>query len=150
MTQEPWLEWVEPVQPEWIDYNGHLNEAFYVHVFGHATDGFMDAIGLGPEGREALGASLFSVEAHVRYLDQVSDGDTLQVRTAVVGRTGKAVHLWHEMWVDDTLRATEEVLALYFDMETGRSAPFPDDMIVRIDALLQEPPEASGRRIALR
>ena len=64
--------WTEPVLDEWIDYNGHLSEPYYVLVFGHATDAVMDHVGLGPEYRARESASLFTVEAHVRYLDQVS------------------------------------------------------------------------------
>ena len=43
--------WREPVQDDWIDYNGHLSEAYYVLVLGHATDHVMEAIGLGPDYR---------------------------------------------------------------------------------------------------
>ena len=41
--------WVEDVRPEWIDYNGHLSEAYYVLVFGHATDAVMARLGMTPE-----------------------------------------------------------------------------------------------------
>ncbi len=78
--------WREPVLDEWIDYNGHLSEPYYVLVLGHATDAVMDAVGLGPEYRAAHAASLFTVEAHVRYLDQVAAGVDLEV--AVVGDRG--------------------------------------------------------------
>ncbi len=64
MTQP--VVWREPVQDAWIDYNGHLSEAYYVLVLGHATDAVMDAVGLGPEYRTANDASLYTVEAHVQ------------------------------------------------------------------------------------
>src|SRR5690606_5886504 len=57
--------WRELVRDEWIDYNGHLSEAYYVLVFGHATDSVMEQVGLGPDYRAAQGASLYTVEAHV-------------------------------------------------------------------------------------
>ena len=98
--------WREPVLEEWIDYNGHLSEPYYVLVFGHATDEVMDAVGLGPAYREANDASLYTVEAHVRYLDEVSAGAALEVRSEVIGVTGKLLWIWHELWVDDRLRAT--------------------------------------------
>ena len=56
MSAEPVI-WREPVQDAWIDYNGHLSEPYYVLVFGHATDAVMDAVGLGPDYREAHDAS---------------------------------------------------------------------------------------------
>src|SRR4051794_3971989 len=102
------VTWREPVQQAWIDYNGHLSEAYYVLVLGHATDAVMDRVGLGPSYRESRQASLFTVEAHIRYLEQVSAGAELEVRSSVIGATGKLLRLWHELWVDGTRRATEE------------------------------------------
>jgi acyl-CoA thioester hydrolase len=135
------------VLPEWVDYNGHLSEAYYVLVFGHATDAVMDHVGLGPAYREANAASLFTVEAHVRYLDQVPGGVGLEVRSAVIGGTGKLLRLWHEMWVEDRLRATEEVLGVHVDTGTGRSTPFPEDVQQRVAAVLTEPGPDAGRSI---
>ena len=144
VTAEP-VVWREPVQDAWIDYNGHLSEPYYVLVFGHATDAVMDVVGLGPAYREAHDASLYTVEAHVRYLDEVSAGSDLEVRSSVIGATGKLLWIWHELWVDGRLRATEEVLGVHV---VGRSsAPFPDDVAARVRAARVEPPEEAGGRI---
>jgi acyl-CoA thioester hydrolase len=140
----PPVVWREPVQDAWIDYNGHLSEAYYVLAFGHGTDAVMDAVGLGPAYRTEHDASLYTLEAHVRYLDEVPAGADLEVRSTVIGATAKLLWLWHELWVDDRLRATEEVLGVHV---VGRSsAPFPEDVAARARAALVEPPEqASGR-----
>ena len=113
-------------------------------VFGHATDAVMDAVGLGPAYREAHDASLYTVEAHVRYLDEVS-GQRPRGRSSVIGATGKLLWIWHELWVDGRLRATEEVLGVHV---VGRSsAPFPDDVAARARAARVEPPADAGGRI---
>lgn len=88
----------EQVRQEWIDYNGHLSEAYYVLVFGHATDALMDHIGLDAGYRERTGCSLYTVEAHVRYLREVSAGSTLTLRTRLLGAAGGKVHFVHEMY----------------------------------------------------
>ncbi len=142
--------WREPVLESWIDYNGHLSEAYYVLVFGHATDAVMEHLGLGPGYRDEQAASLFTVEAHIRYLDQVAAPAELQVRSAVIGATSKALWLWHEMWVDQRLRATEEVLGVHVDNQRGRSTPFPQSVARTIDVLRTPPGEDAGRRILLR
>ena len=147
MTTEPVI-WREPVQDAWIDYNGHLSEPYYVLVFGHATDAVMDSVGLGPAYREAHDASLYTVEAHVRYLDEVAARSDLEVRSSVIGATGKLLWIWHELWAAGTLRATEEILGLHVDTGsvsgTAASAPFPDDVANRIQAALVAPgPDAS-------
>ena len=138
------VEWREPVRGEWIDYNGHLSEPYYVLVLGHATDAVMDAVGLGPAYREEHDASLYTVEAHVRYHDEVSAGAELEVRSEVIGATDKLLWIWHELYADGRLRATEEVLGVH--VAGRRSAPFPESVATRARALCVEPPaEASGR-----
>ena len=142
--------WREPVLEEWIDYNGHLSEPYYVLVFGHATDAVMERLGLGPAYRTEQQASLFTVEAHVRYLDQVSAGVSLETRSWVIGLSAKLLWLWHEMWVDDRLRATEEVLGVHVDTTAGRSTPLPPDVVRRAEALRTAPPPQASRSIAVR
>ena len=137
--------WREPVLEEWIDYNGHLSEPYYVLVFGHGTDAVMDAVGIDASYRDANDASLYTVEAHVRYLDEVSAGRDLEVRSTVIGVTAKLLWIWHELWVDDRLRATEEILGLH--VRGGSAAPFPDDVRARAEAACVEPPAEAGRRI---
>ena len=139
--------WQEPLQPGWVDYNGHLSEAYYVLVFGHATDAVMAAVGLGEEYREASGASLFTVEAHVRYLDQVTGPATLEARSSVVGVGAKTLHLWHELWVDGRLRATEEVLGVHVAVASGRATPLPDEVAAAAQRRRVEPPPDAGRSV---
>ncbi len=136
--------WREPVQDAWIDYNGHLSEAYYVLVLGHATDSLMDDLGLGPHYRSTHDASLYTVEAHLRYLEEVSAGMDLEVRSSVIGVGAKLVWVWHELWAEGRLRATEEVLGVH--VRGGSSAPFPDDVEARARAACTPPPQhASGR-----
>jgi acyl-CoA thioester hydrolase len=141
--------WREPVQPAWIDYNGHLSEPYYVLVLGHATDEVMDHVGLGPEHRARTGTSLFTVEAHVRYLDQVPPGADLEVHSWVIGATAKLLRIWHELWVEGTLRATEEILGVHVDTDSGRSTPFPAAVAQRVEAACVPPSPEAGRGIAL-
>ncbi|MET0837713.1 MAG: thioesterase family protein [Marmoricola sp.] len=147
----PLCTWEEPVLDEWIDYNGHLSEPYYVLVLGHATDEVMDAVGLGPAYRQSTGASLYTVEAHIRYLEQVGPGEQLEARSWVIGSTGKLLWIWHELWVGDRLRATEEILGLHVDTGsvsgTAASTPFPDDVAASARARRVEPPEEAGGRI---
>ena len=143
----PLCTWREDVREEWIDYNGHLSEAYYVLVLGHATDEVMAAVGLGPAYREATGGSLFTVEAHVRYLEQVSRGEHLEVRSWVVGSRGKLVWIWHELHAEGTLRATEEVLGVH--VLDGVAAPLPEEVRSRVEAARTAPGPHASRSIRL-
>ncbi len=144
---EPLCTWTEDVRAEWIDYNGHLSEPYYVLVLGHATDEVMATVGLGPAYREETGSSLFTVEAHVRYLDQVGPGESLEARSWLIGATPKLLWIWHELWSGGTLRATEEILGVHV---TGASSTrFPEEIHAGIEAALVPPGPEASRAIRL-
>jgi acyl-CoA thioester hydrolase len=142
--------WREPAQPGWVDYNGHLSEAYYVLVFGHATDAVMDAVGLDAAYRERTGASLYTAEAHIRYLGEVQDGDVLEVRSSVIGASPTVLWIWHEMSVAGNLRATEEILGIHVDVAAGAATPLPTEVSQAVEAMLATPPTDVGRRIEVR
>jgi acyl-CoA thioester hydrolase len=137
--------WREPVQDAWIDYNGHLSEAYYVLVLGHATDAVMDAVGLGPQYQSASNASLYTVEAHIRYLAEISADNDLEVLSSIIGVSAKLLWIWHELWVSGQLRATEEVLGVH--VRDGSSAPLPADVVTRARAACVTPPDGASGRI---
>ncbi|GAB3289760.1 thioesterase family protein [Parasphingorhabdus pacifica] len=134
------------VLPEWIDYNGHLSEAYYVLVFGFATDALMERIGIDERYRAETGCSLYTVEAHVRYLAEVPPNSELIVTTRLVGSGPKKLRICHEMTVADTLVATEEILAVHVGVE--RAVEFSGQVVEQIENVLESPPEWAGRSIA--
>lgn len=144
------VRWRETVLPEWVDYNGHLSEAYFVLVFGHATDAVMDAVGLDATYRERTGASLFTTEAHLRYLDQVAEGDLVEVRSSVIGASSRVLWIWHEMVVAETLRATEELVGVHVDVAAGTATPLPPEVRAAVESELEAPPADAARRIDLR
>ncbi|KFG72943.1 thioesterase family protein [Streptomyces mutabilis] len=145
------------VRPEWIDYNGHMSEAFYVLVFGHATDALMIETGLDSGYRESTGCSLYTVESHIRFLRDVPDGSHLAVRTRVLGAAARKARFVHEMYVvsvpeseptpDAAPVATTELLAVHVDRQAGRAAEFPDAVRRRFTELTEPAPEWAGRSI---
>ncbi|MBM3565312.1 MAG: thioesterase-like protein [Alphaproteobacteria bacterium] len=153
----PFAVHIETVRPEWIDYNGHMNVAYYVLAFDHATDALFDRLGIGAEYARNRDGSLFVVEAHVTYDREVSVGEALRFETQILGCDDKRLHLFHRMIraADGSLAATTELLALHMNMKTRRAGPFPEDVRGRIAAAaaahadLPRPPQA-GRIIALK
>ncbi|MEV6645688.1 thioesterase family protein [Amycolatopsis sp. NPDC051371] len=137
------LSYDDRVRPEWIDYNGHLSEPYYVLVFGDATTHLMHTVGLGPE---RSGSSLYTVEAHVRYLREVGPDADLEVTTSVLDVGGKKVRLCHEMRVAGNLVATEEILAVH--VTGSRASPLPAEVAERLRGYLNPVPDYAGRAIA--
>jgi carnitine 3-dehydrogenase len=140
-------DYTTEVVPEWIDYNGHMSEAFYVLVFGFATDQVMDQFGLDTAYRAATQASLYTVESHIRYLDEVALGSRLTVTPHLVAAGEKKLHLAYEMSVGDRLVATEEIMALHVDQGADQVVPFPTAVAESIEAITPSRPDWVGRSI---
>ncbi|NIZ11535.1 carnitine 3-dehydrogenase [Pseudooceanicola sp. HF7] len=118
------------VPPSWTDYNGHMNETFYLEAGSKATDGFMELIGA-DSAYIAGGLSYFTVESHVCYLDEVHEGDRLSATSQLLSGKGKKMHLFHRLYRGDgTLAATVETLLLHMDLKARRSCP-PEGEVAR-------------------
>ncbi len=109
------------VPSNWVDYNGHMNEAHYLTVFSDATDQMLNWAGMDADC-VAEGHSVFTVETHIRHLGEVDIGDRIEVRTRVLEGGEKKLHVWHELFAGDVLCATGEQLLLHMDMGSRRSA----------------------------
>ncbi|MCW2246844.1 acyl-CoA thioester hydrolase [Azospirillum fermentarium] len=144
------------VRPEWIDYNGHMNVAYYLLAFDQATDAVLDHLGIGKRYVEEENRSLFVVEAHLTYAREVTEGDGLVFDTLVLGADPKRLHLFHTMRHESEgfLAATAEFMLLHVDLSDRRAAPFPPAIgdrvtgLARRHAALPRPAQA-GRAIAL-
>lgn len=124
------------VQPEWIDYNGHMSEAYYVLVFGFATDALLDAVGLDAAARQATGRSLYTVEARIRYLREVALDEPLSVETAVAAVDEKRAVVQHAMRSGDgSVVAETELLLLSVAAPGPRAAPHADATRAALDAM---------------
>jgi len=149
-----WVSNTETVRHEWVDYNGHMNVAYYILVFDHGTDAVLDLLDIGEAYRERSNCSVFVAEAHITYEQEVHEGAELEVRSRISGFDGKRLILYHEMFCGDALVATNEVLCLHVDLNVRRSAPLPEDAAARIqDAAAAHAqlgvPDRSGRAIVL-
>jgi carnitine 3-dehydrogenase len=115
------------VEPDWVDYNGHMSEWAFLTAFGWASDKLFRFVGIDEEYRDS-GSTFFTVETHINYLREASLGDPLRVTTQVLGVDAKRLHLFHAMEHAETgdLLATTEQMLLHVDTDTGRTAPIHD------------------------
>jgi acyl-CoA thioester hydrolase len=139
----------DAVQPEWLDSNGHMNLAYYVVVFDRGTDAWLDAAGFGG-GYRAAGNTVFAVETHTLYRQELRLGASMTVRSWLVAADAKRLHLAHEMTSAGALAAMQEVLFVHVSLETRRVVPMDAAARARAAALAGEPaPDWLGRRIGL-
>ncbi len=127
MTIEtPVSSWKETVRPEWADYNGHMNVAYYTLIFDHAADTFFEVVGLGKPYVERTGNSVFAVEGHISYIREVNVDDEVIVTTQLLGFDDKRLHYFQEMRdvKSGALSATMEQLSIHVNLEKRRVEPF--------------------------
>ncbi len=149
--------WRERVLNEWCDYNNHLNVAYYVLIFDHATDAFYDSVGLDEAYRTQTNCSTFAVEAHVNYLAEVHADDEVFCTTQLLDCDEKRFHYFHRMYHAEQgfLSATTELMGVHVNMERRRVAPMGSGLHASFAQLLEEhkrfpKPEQSGRVIGIR
>lgn len=145
------------VLPEWIDGNGHMNVAYYVLAFDKALDGFCERIGVGWGAIKERNQSIFVLETHVTYQQEVVQGDPLRFTLQLIDFDDKRFHYFMRMHhaVKGYLAATSEQIALHVSLDTRRAAAMPRgslEMLADLHARhkdLPRPPEL-GRVIAIR
>jgi acyl-CoA thioester hydrolase len=150
------LSSVMQIEPQWIDYNGHLNMAYYNVMFDRAIDELWLQLGIGPGYMKQRHGSTFSAECHVRYLREIHLGDPVQVSILLVAADEKRLHTFEELRhaTEGWLSATSENMTIHIDMTARKTAPFPSDIRARVQALANAHaaiarPEAVGRKIAM-
>lgn len=144
------------VRPEWVDYNGHMNVAYYVLAFDHACDSFLDHIGMTDAYRARSGGTTFAAEMHITYQREVMAGDPLRFTSHLLGFDKKRIHFILHMYHAEQgyLAATSEWMSLYVDLESRRVAAMPAEISSRLADIhaihkkLPRPPEA-GRTMGL-
>jgi acyl-CoA thioester hydrolase len=152
----PFLSSIMQIEPQWIDYNGHLNMAYYNVMFDRAIDELWLKLGIGPGYMKARHGSTFTAECHVRYLREVHLGDPVQVSILLVAADEKRLHTFEELRhaTEGWLSATSENMTIHIDMNARKTAPFPPDIRARIEAVANahravDRPDGIGRKVAM-
>ena len=147
----------QTVIEDWIDYNGHLNMAFYNVLFDRGVDHVYDHLGIGEAYTQSGAGSCFTLEVHVHYLNELALDDEVEVHFRLLDFDQKRLHFFEELYhrKEGYLAATSEQLAMHVDMQNRRSAPFPNAALSAIEALhaahadLPQPSQV-GHRIGIK
>jgi acyl-CoA thioester hydrolase len=144
------------VEDGWIDYNGHLNMAYYNVLFDRAVDEAYELLGCGLDYVEKSRHSCFTAEVHVRYLRELHAGDRVRVTFQLLGYDTKRLHYFEQLFHAEAgwLSATSENMALHVDMAAKKTAAFPSAVAARLARMRSAHaalpiPEAAGRKIAM-
>ncbi|MGG3571166.1 thioesterase family protein [Bacillus gobiensis] len=150
------FNYTDYVREEWVDYNGHMNDAAYAAVFSYAVDSFMDTIGLDEESRHSLSYTIFTLETHLCYLKEAHKNEPLHVSVQLLDDDAKRLHVFFTMKNESGEQlATSEQMLMGMSTSEGRPVPFPESVSQHIQELRQEHehleiPNQVGRKIGIR
>jgi len=145
------------IREEWIDFNGHMNMAYYVLLFDQALTNFLESHDLGLAYVRDSGKSLFALENHVTYQHELKQGDPIRVHFQLLDVDSKFIHYFMRLFHRDmtTASATMEQISLHVNMANRMPARFGEkDMARLLDTLDRHReigrPREMGRSIAIR
>ncbi|QQK76558.1 thioesterase family protein [Salicibibacter cibarius] len=153
-ANKPLLE--SKVHPNWIDYNGHMYDASYAHVFSLAVDRLMTTIGIDHDFREKHQYTIYTLETHLRYLKEAYNGQEIHVTVQLLDHDTKRLHVFFVMKNKEGERlATSEQMLMGINMKERRSAPFPESIVHSIIELAKAHegapiPDEAGQKIGIR
>jgi acyl-CoA thioester hydrolase len=144
------------VEKDWIDYNGHMNMAYYNVLFDRCSDDAFEVMGLGPNYARDRKLTIYTAEVHVCYVQELHLADKVTVSFHLLDYDDKRLRAYQEIrHVDGWLAATSESLSLHVDMTGPKVAPFPTDILANVQSLRAlhadlPVPERAGRSIGIR
>ena len=130
----------EKVIKEWTDYNGHLNVAFYVHIFDIGADVMLDNFNMGGQSAKKDKKTTFVAEMHTIYNQEVRLGEEVETHITYVNHDKKRIHYRLSMFHKEKkyLAATNEVLSLYVDLNKRKVVEFDSDRLILMDNFIKE------------
>ena len=146
------------IEPAWIDYNGHVRDAYYALVASYAVDDVMDRLGLDAAYRERTRCTLYTVELHLHYLHEVKSSDDLAVISSVLDCDRKRIHLGCRFVcsrVSEPVAVADMMLLHVHQGDKPGVAAFPDEVSAKLEALKLSPASReafgpSSRKIELK
>ncbi|HKN27499.1 MAG TPA: thioesterase family protein [Roseiarcus sp.] len=146
------------VASEWVDYNGHMNDAAFAIVFSRSIDALMDRIGLDAAARKRTGRSLFTLQMMLHYFKEAKEGDALAVSCHLLEHDDKRMRVWLDMTDASGERlAGSEQLLMSVALSDGapRAASWGFETLAALDALAKlhaslPPPPQAGAGVAMK
>ena len=155
-TAEPFRSSIMQIEPQWIDYNGHLNMAYYNVLFDRCSDEAFEIMGMGPDYARERKLTIYTAEVHVCYVQELHLSHRVTVTFQLLDHDEKRLRAYQEIrHVDGWLAATSETLSLHIDMTGPKVAPFPADIQAKVEAMRAahvglSMPERAGRSIGIK
>ena len=125
---------------EWVDYNNHLNMAYYVLIFDQALEVILEKFNMGAKSAKTEKRSTMVVETNTKYINEVQEGIEIDIFLTFFDHDKKRLHLKMEMVEKKTkkISASIEWLSLYVNLETRKVTEFESEKIIIMDSFIKE------------
>ncbi|MAV82053.1 MAG: thioesterase [Pelagibacteraceae bacterium] len=130
----------EKIIPDWTDYNGHMNLAFYIHLFDQGWDVLLDKFDMGGESAKNQKRSTFAVESHTKYLKEVKEGEMVDINLLSLDHDSKRLIYQLEIYNKEKKyrAATSEVCSVYVNLELRKVVEMEDNKLKLIESFIIE------------
>ena len=125
---------------EWVDYNNHLNMAYYILIFDQACEVILEKFKMGAGSAKIEKRSTMVVETNTKYISEVKEGDEVDIMLTFFNHDKKRLHLKLEIIEKKTkkISATIEWLSLYVNLETRKVTEFENEKIMIMNSFIEE------------
>ena len=130
----------EKIISDWTDYNGHMNLAFYIHLFDQGWDVLLDKFQMGGDSAKVEKRSTFAVESHTKYIKEVKEGDEVDINLLFLDRDTKRMVYQLEIFSKsgNYRAATSEVCSIYVNLDLRKVAEIESHKLELMDKFIQE------------
>ena len=123
------------ISKEWVDYNSHLNMAYYVLIFDKAWEVMLEKFQMGETSAKTTKKSTMVVETHTTYNNEVKENEEVNINLIFFDHDKKRLHYKLEMIEKNSkkLSSTIEMISLYVDLKERRVAEFEENKLKLMD-----------------
>ena len=128
------------VKKEWVDYNDHMNMAYYVLIFDQALEVALEKFKMGESSAKDLNRSTMVVETNTKYLSEVKQGEEIDINMTYFDHDKKRLQIKMEMIEKSKkkISATIEWISLYIDLSQRKVTEFEDEKLEIMDKFIKD------------
>ena len=126
----------QKILSDWIDYNGHMNVAYYLLIFDKfGADNLNNIFNMGEYSAKTSGMSTMMVETNITYNQELKLDDEVDINLLYFDHDKKRLQYKFEMIHKNKkyLASTFEALALYVDLNNRKVKEFELEKIKIMD-----------------
>ena len=118
------------VHDDWIDYNGHMNMAYYVQCFEETSDFLLEHMDLGYRYALEEQKGVFVIKCEINYRKEISLHENFVISLQELICNGKKLIVGLKMMNKESETIADyRILNLNVDLQSKKSIPFSQEVV---------------------